>query len=106
MCNKRDRLHERQPSLNLRLNIRCNTNMYAVLVVKLKQFEEIKGVFRRNKSKNDKNSLSDNPMYMLNNLKYSSRKVIDMLGWLGIKIMCPSGPTCISADCCFSEVAL
>ena len=106
MCNKRDRLHERQPSLNLRLNIRYNTNIYAVLVVKLKQFEEIKGVFRRNKSKNDKNSLSDNPMYMLNNLKYSSRKVIDMLGWLGIKIMCSSGPTCISADCCFSEVAL
>ena len=36
-------------------------------------------------------SLSDNPMYMLKNLKYSSRKVRDMLGWLGIKTMCPSG---------------
>jgi hypothetical protein len=31
-------------------------------------------------------SLSDNPMYMLKNLKYSSRKVIDMLGWLGIRV--------------------
>jgi hypothetical protein len=49
-----------------------------VLVVKLKQLEETKGVFRRNKSKNDKNSLLDNPMYMLKNLKYSSRKVIDI----------------------------
>jgi len=27
-------------------------------------------------------------------------------GWLGIGIMCPSGTTCLSADCCFSELAL
>jgi hypothetical protein len=27
-------------------------------------------------------------------------------GWLGIRIMCPSGATCLPADCCFSEVAL
>ena len=27
-------------------------------------------------------------------------------GWLGIKIMCPSGATCLPADCCFSELAL
>jgi len=27
-------------------------------------------------------------------------------GWLGIRIMCPSGTTCISADGCFSELAL
>ena len=26
--------------------------------------------------------------------------------WLGIRIMCPSGATCLSADCCFSELAL
>ena len=26
-------------------------------------------------------------------------------GWLGISIMCPSGATCLSADCCFSERA-
>ena len=25
---------------------------------------------------------------------------------LGIRIMCPSGATCLSADCCFSELAL
>jgi hypothetical protein len=27
-------------------------------------------------------------------------------GWLGLRIMCPSGATCLPADCCFSEVAL
>jgi len=27
-------------------------------------------------------------------------------GWLGIRIMCPSGATCLPADCCFSEIAL
>ena len=25
---------------------------------------------------------------------------------LGIRIMCPSGTTCLPADCCFSELAL
>ena len=27
-------------------------------------------------------------------------------GWLVIKIMCPSGATCLPVDCCFSELAL
>ena len=27
-------------------------------------------------------------------------------GWLGIRIMCPSGATHLPADCCFSELAL
>jgi hypothetical protein len=27
-------------------------------------------------------------------------------GWLGIRIMCLSGATCLLADCCFSELAL
>ena len=27
-------------------------------------------------------------------------------GWLGIRIICPSGARCISADCCFSDLAL
>ena len=27
-------------------------------------------------------------------------------GWLGIRIKCPSGATCLSADCCFNELAL
>jgi hypothetical protein len=27
-------------------------------------------------------------------------------GWVGIRIMCPSGATCLPADCCFSELAL
>jgi hypothetical protein len=27
-------------------------------------------------------------------------------GWLGIRIVCPSGMTCLPADCCFSELAL
>jgi len=26
--------------------------------------------------------------------------------WLGIRIMCPSGATCLPVDCCFSELAL
>jgi hypothetical protein len=26
-------------------------------------------------------------------------------GWLGIRIMCPNGATCLSAVCCFSELA-
>ena len=28
------------------------------------------------------------------------------IGWLGMRIICPSGATCLSADCCFSELAL
>ena len=32
--------------------------MYAVIIVKLKQFEETNGVFRCNKSKNDKNTMA------------------------------------------------
>ena len=24
--------------------------------------------------------------------------------WLGIRIICPSGATCLPADCCFSEL--
>ena len=27
-------------------------------------------------------------------------------GWLGIRISCPSGESCLSAGCCFSELAL
>ena len=27
-------------------------------------------------------------------------------GWLGIRIMCPSGATCLPVDYCFSELAL
>ena len=27
-------------------------------------------------------------------------------GWLGIRIMCRGGSTCLSLDCCFSELAL
>jgi hypothetical protein len=26
--------------------------------------------------------------------------------WLGFRIMCPCGATCLSADCCFSGLAL
>jgi hypothetical protein len=26
--------------------------------------------------------------------------------WLEIRIMCPNGATCLSVDCCFSELAL
>ena len=34
--------------------------MYAVIIVKLKQFEEDKGVIRGNKSKNHKNTMAKN----------------------------------------------
>ena len=27
-------------------------------------------------------------------------------GWLGIRIMCPSGATCLPADCYFSDLVL
>ena len=27
-------------------------------------------------------------------------------GWLGIRILCPSGATCLPENCCFSELAL
>ena len=27
-------------------------------------------------------------------------------GWLGIRLMCPSGATCLPTDCCFSGLAL
>ena len=60
MCNERDILRERHASLNLRLYIRCITNMYTVLVVKLIQFEEGKGVFRCYKSKNHRNTMAKN----------------------------------------------
>jgi hypothetical protein len=32
--------------------------------------------------------------------------LIRKTGWLGIRIMCPCGATCLCADCCFSELAL
>ena len=28
------------------------------------------------------------------------------IGWLAIRILCPSGTTCLSTDCCFSELAM
>ena len=27
-------------------------------------------------------------------------------GWIGIRIMCPSGATCLLMECCFSELTL
>jgi hypothetical protein len=40
----------------------------------------------------------------------SDRCLVDIsvfpLFWHGIRIMCSSGATCLSADCCFSELAL
>ena len=60
MCYRRERLHERHTSLSFRLNIRCITSMYAVIIVKLNQFEEAKGVIRSNKSKIHKNTMAKN----------------------------------------------
>jgi hypothetical protein len=36
----------------------------------------------------------------------SVNDTIAKTGWLRIRIMCPSGATCLPADCCFSELAL
>jgi hypothetical protein len=30
----------------------------------------------------------------------------EQTGWLGIKILCPSGATCLPVDCCFSVLSL
>ena len=38
--------------------------------------------------------------------KAHSIKENEQTGWLVIRIMCPRGATCLSADCCFSELAL
>ena len=37
-------------------------------------------------------------------MQYSGER--GKIGWLGIRIMCPSGATCLSADIFFSELAL
>ena len=38
--------------------------------------------------------------------KHAALRRKAMIGWLGIRIMCPSRATCLSADYCFSELAL
>ena len=38
--------------------------------------------------------------------KYAELRIRAKTGWLGIRIMCPSGATCLPADCWFSELAL
>jgi hypothetical protein len=38
--------------------------------------------------------------------KHTALKSITKDGWLGLRIMCPSGATCLSTDCCISELAL
>ena len=37
--------------------------------------------------------------------KHTALRRKSKTGWLGIRIMCPSGATCPSADRCFSELA-
>jgi hypothetical protein len=39
-------------------------------------------------------------------IKHAALRRKNKTGWLGIRIMCPSGAICLSADCCFSELAL
>jgi hypothetical protein len=38
--------------------------------------------------------------------KYTHHGVKPKTGWLGIRIMCQNGATCLSSDYCFSELAL
>jgi hypothetical protein len=52
---------------------------------------------------------SINKTYILNSptqKKSYSSTASEGTGWLGIRIMCPSGATCLSVDCCFSGLAL
>ena len=37
-------------------------------------------------------------------LSRQQQEEITRTGWLGIRIMCPSGTTCLSVDCCFCEI--
>jgi hypothetical protein len=37
---------------------------------------------------------------------FNSLRSKSKTGWFGIRIMCPSGATCLHTDCCFSELAL
>jgi len=39
-------------------------------------------------------------------LSMQHKRVRAKTGWVGIRIMCPSGATCQPTDCCFSEIAL
>jgi len=45
-------------------------------------------------------------VFVASPLSTQYNEVREKSGWLGIRIMCPSGATCLSADCCFSELAL
>ena len=38
--------------------------------------------------------------------KHAALREREKTEWLGIRIMCQRGATCLSADCCFSELAL
>jgi len=38
--------------------------------------------------------------------KHKSIKEQEQTGWHGLGIMCPSGATCLPADCCFQLVGL
>jgi hypothetical protein len=38
--------------------------------------------------------------------KHTTLKERAKIGWLGIRILCPSEATCLYADCCFSELEL
>ena len=45
-------------------------------------------------------------VYVASPLSTQHLRVRAKTGWLRIRIMCPSGATCLSADCCFSELSL
>ena len=37
---------------------------------------------------------------------FSAKHAALRIHWCEIRIMCPSGATCLPADCCFSELVL
>ena len=38
--------------------------------------------------------------------KHAALAVRAKTGWLGIRILCLNGATCLHADCCFSDIAV
>ena len=45
-------------------------------------------------------------VFVASPLSMQHKGEIARTGWQRIKIMCPSGATCLSADCCFSKLEL
>ena len=45
-------------------------------------------------------------VFVASPLSTQHQGVREKTGWLGIRIMCASGATCLLAECCFSDLEL